>query len=180
MFIFISGFTLSYTYESDLRKVAKRVAKFAMIATTITIATMIFAPEEFVVFGIIHFFTIASFLSILFVKRERICLVLGLLLTIFGFYIQQFRFPFWHFLWLGFIPQGFRTLDYYPLLPWFGVMLLGIYFGKKIKLRASDYRGGFVSLLGRHSLAIYLLQHPIIVLLLHLYYQDILQSILRV
>lgn len=177
MFVFISGFTLSY---SKNRNFARRIAKFATIAIAITIATAIIAPEEFVIFGIIHFFALASFLAIFFVKREKICLLLGTILTILGFYIQQFRFPFWHLLWLGFIPQGFRTLDYYPLLPWFGVMLLGIYFGKKIKIRASDYKGGFVSFLGRHSLLVYLLQHPIIVLLLHLYYGDVLQSILRV
>ncbi|MFN3384216.1 MAG: heparan-alpha-glucosaminide N-acetyltransferase domain-containing protein, partial [Archaeoglobaceae archaeon] len=146
----------------------------------ITIATAIFAPNEFVVFGIIHFFAVASLIAIFFAKREKLCLILGISLTVLGFYIQQFRFPFWHLLWLGLIPEGFRTLDYYPLLPWFGIMLLGIYFGKKVTLEISDYKDSLVTFLGRHSLAVYLIQHPLIVLLLHLYYKDILQSILRV
>lgn len=180
MFIFISGFTLSYTSKNrDLSRTLRRVAKFALIATAITLATMLFAPDEFVVFGIIHFFALASLLAIFFVKRENVCLILGICLMLLGFYLQQFRFPFWHLFWLGLIPEGFRTLDYYPLLPWFGVMLLGIYFGNRIKLRAVNYRGGFVSFLGRHSLAIYLIQHPAIVLLLHIYYQDVLQSVLK-
>ncbi|MEM4455973.1 MAG: heparan-alpha-glucosaminide N-acetyltransferase [Archaeoglobaceae archaeon] len=183
MFIFISGFTLSYTHrDRTLFSVSKlrRIAKFAVIAIAITIATMMFAPDEFVVFGIIHFFAVASLLAMFFVKKEKVCLFLGVCLTILGFYIQQFRFPFWHLFWLGLIPEGFRTLDYYPLLPWFGVMLLGMYFGKKIRLRAVNYKENFVSFLGRHSLAIYLIQHPVIVLLLHLYYRDVLQSILKV
>lgn len=182
MFIFISGFTFGQVYENyiEKRKVIWRSAKFATIAIAITIATAIFAPDEFVVFGIIHFFAAASLLAVLFVKRERLCFFLGLCLTILGFYMQQFRFSFWHLFWLGVIPEGFRTLDYYPILPWFGVTLLGIYFGKKIKLSASNYKGSIVSFLGRHSLAIYLLQHPVIVLLLHFYYRDILQTILSV
>lgn len=183
MFIFISGFTLSYTYrERNLWSVAKlrRVLKFALIAIAITIVTAIFAPNEFVVFGIIHFFALASLIAIFFVKREKLCLILGISFTVLGFYIQQFRVPFWYLFWLGLIPEGFRTLDYYPLLPWFGVMLLGIYFGKKVTLKVSDYKDSLVSFLGRHSLAVYLIQHPVIVLLLHLYYQDILQSILKV
>lgn len=183
MFIFISGFTLGHLYREfgyKARKSLQRCAKFTSIAIVITVATIMFDPEKFVVFGIIHFFAVASLLSVLFVKKDRLCLVLGFILIIFGFYIQQFRFPFWHLLWLGMIPEGFRTLDYYPLLPWLGVLLLGIYFGKKVKLKPSEYKGGIVSILGRHSLAIYLLQHPIIVILLHLYYRDILQSIFRV
>ena len=64
------------------------------------------------------------------------------------------------------------TVDYFPLLPWFGVTLLGIaigdiiYCGDKRRFRIPDlskYKPAkFVSWIGRHSLEIYLLHQPII------------------
>ncbi len=176
MFIFISGFTMAKTLKGFN---PKRFLKFSAIALAITFVTFIFVPEEYVVFGIIHFFALASVIAVPFSRKPNLCLPIGVLITITGFYIQQFRFPFYHLLWLGIIPTNFRTLDYYPLLPWFGFMLIGIYFGKKVKLNASVYRGGIVSLLGRNSLKIYLLQHPIIILILQICYGDIISRALQ-
>uniref|UniRef100_A0A7J2TIZ1 DUF1624 domain-containing protein n=1 Tax=Archaeoglobus fulgidus TaxID=2234 RepID=A0A7J2TIZ1_ARCFL len=176
MFIFISGFTIGQTLKGFN---LKRFLKFSAIALAITAVTFIFTPEEFVIFGIIHFFALASILAVPFSRRPRICLIFGIKLVLIGIYIQQFRFPFYHFLWLGIVPEGFRTLDYYPLLPWFGFMLIGIYFGRKVKIKASNYKGGLVSFLGRNSLKIYLIQHPVILLILQILYGDIIFRVLR-
>ncbi|MCS7119040.1 MAG: heparan-alpha-glucosaminide N-acetyltransferase [Archaeoglobaceae archaeon] len=178
MFVFISGFTMSYAFKNELH-LLKRALKLATIAFSITTMTYILIPEKYVVFGIIHFFALSSLLVFPFIRKENLCIFFGMSFTLFGFYIQQFRFPINHFFWLGIVPEDFNTLDYYPLLPWFGILLLGIYTGKKVRLRKSQYRGGFVSFLGRHSLKIYLLQHPIIILLLHLYYGDILSRFIK-
>lgn len=177
MFIFISGFTMAQLMKKEINWI--RILKFSSIAAMITLITMFFVPEEFVSFGIMHFFAISSILAIFFVERERMSLILGITFIVIGFYLQQFRFPFEFLFWLGLIPKNFVTLDYYPLLPWFGVMLLGIYAGRKVRLNRSKYRGGIICYLGRNSLAIYLVQHPVIILILHAYYGDILQHFIK-
>ncbi|MEM1579141.1 MAG: heparan-alpha-glucosaminide N-acetyltransferase [Archaeoglobaceae archaeon] len=172
MFIFISGVTFTFSYKG-FRHALRRSAKFGAIALGITAATYLISAEEFVLFGIIHFFCLASLLAVFFAGKKKLSFLLGLSIAIFGFYIQQFRFQVAYFSWLGFIPEGFRTLDYYPIMPWFGVFLLGMTFGYRINLKIKNYRENLVSFLGRHSLIVYLIQHPIIVILLQLYYGDI-------
>lgn len=178
MFIFISGFTFSFAYKG-FKHALRRAAKFGVIAIGITIATYILSADEFVLFGIIHFFTLASLIAVFFAGKKNLSFLLGLAIAIFGFYIQQFRFQITYLSWLGLIPEGFRTLDYYPLMPWFGIFLLGMSFGYRINLKSKIYRENPINFLGRHSLMIYLIQHPIIVILLQLYYGDIFEILIE-
>ena len=78
----------------------------------------------------------------------------------------------------GFFPYGSATLDYYPLLPWFGVVLIGIFSGNMlyfnykrrfniIDLSKSKIIQGF-EYLGKRSLIIYVIHQPIIILILYL------------
>ena len=69
-----------------------------------------------------------------------------------------------------------QTEDYVPLLPWFGVVLLGLYAGPYLARLARQQQGvgesGLVQLLafgGRHSLVIYLLHQPLLLGVLSLY-----------
>jgi uncharacterized membrane protein len=155
--------------------------ELALIAGLITTSTYLFVREEFVVFGIIHFFALATFLSIPFSRRPILSLVTGVLLFSAGLYLQQIRVKTDTLLWLGLMPENFRTLDYYPLLPWFGVFLLGIsagHFHREFKSISLPLRDPVIKL-GRNSLKIYLIQHPVILLLLQLWYGDIFQTLLQ-
>jgi len=69
---------------------------------------------------------------------------------------------------LGFVPAGFYSSDYWPLLPWLFLFLLGTWLGQ-FRDRLPD---GFVSLrlpvfnlLGRHSLLVYLVHQPVLLVL---------------
>ena len=33
-------------------------------------------------------------------------------------------------LWLGFVPAGDQAVDYFPLIPWFGLVLIGLFLGR--------------------------------------------------
>jgi uncharacterized membrane protein len=93
-----------------------------------------------------------------------------------GFYLQEFRFDFSWLLWLGFIPKNFYTFDYWPILPWFGVTLIGIFFGNslykngrrnfKIKDLSNLSIVKVLAFLGRKSLTIYLIHQPLLILIL--------------
>ena len=97
------------------------------------------------------------------------CLVIGTLL-----YTVYFDFP-W-LLWLGFTPHNYYTLDYFPLLPWFGFVLLGIFVGSRL-YAGNERRFGLtvggdnravegLRYLGRRSLLIYFVHQPVIIAVL--------------
>jgi uncharacterized membrane protein len=77
--------------------------------------------------------------------------------------------------WLGLTPAGFASVDYFPLFPWFGVVLLGLYFSKlwyvegerKFKLPYELPKSNLMCFLGRNTLWIYLIHQPIFIAVLH-------------
>lgn len=76
---------------------------------------------------------------------------------------------------LGIYGPGFASVDYTPLFPWFGVVLFGMGAGELLygdgvrhftAPRLPDILVSPLSFLGRHSLLIYLVHQPVIILLL--------------
>ena len=67
---------------------------------------------------------------------------------------------------LGFPYPGFRSSDYFPILPWFFLYLTG-WFGNRIFLRHPSWQTAagthvpFLTALGRKSLWIYLIHQPV-------------------
>jgi uncharacterized membrane protein len=83
-----------------------------------------------------------------------------------------------HYLWskgfltlLGMPSPNFYSSDFFPLLPWFFLFLSGSFLGKIIKNQSDNTfmtksTIPLLGFLGRHSLTIYLMHIPIIVLTL--------------
>ena len=195
IFIFLVGISLylSYTraelggvYSNDADfffKYFKRGLWIFSLGLVITLATWIFIREEFIIFGILHFIGLAIILQYPFLKYNQkykyLNLVAGLVFIISGLYLISFTFNFNWLLWLGFIPQNLNTVDYFPLLPWLGVVSFGIFTGG---LLYRNYQRRFklpdltlhkpiriFTFLGRHSLIIYFIHQPILIVLLYLY-----------
>jgi uncharacterized membrane protein len=70
------------------------------------------------------------------------------------------------------MPHGFWTMDYWPLLPWFGLFLVGMFCGKLLypqgnrRFNIPEFTNPVTSaltLLGRHPLVIYLAQWPALI-----------------
>ncbi|NYB27215.1 MAG: DUF1624 domain-containing protein [Methanobacteriaceae archaeon] len=194
IFIFLVGVSLylSYTraellgiYSSGrdfFFKYLKRGLWIFSLGLVITLATWIFIRAEFIVFGILHFIGLAIILQYPFLKSNRnhkyLNLAAGLVFIVAGIYLAGFTFNFDWLLWLGFIPQNLVTVDYFPLLPWLGVVSLGIFVGS---ILYKDYRRKFAlpdlssyspietfCFLGRHSLVIYFIHQPILITLLYI------------
>lgn len=190
MFIFLVGLSLSLSYarttllnrnitEKELfLKYLKRGLKIFAYGLLITAVTYIFMGDGFIVFGILHFIGIAIILEYVFIKRKYINLFLGFAFIAAGIFLMSFRFDFYGLLWLGFIPNNFYTVDYFPLLPWLGIVSFGILLGNTLyekyvrQFKLPDLSSNLIvkisSFLGKHSLLIYLIHQPIIILLLFL------------
>jgi len=179
MFIFISGLSLTLFHSQNKgvhRKFFSRGLKIFGLGLLITVITYLTFPQAFIIFGILHFIGISIILGQFFLKFKRLNLFLGLILIALGFYLQNFSFDFPWLLWLGFMPQNFFTFDYWSVLPWFGVTLLGIFFGNllykngkrnfKIRNFSDSIIVNFIVFLGRNSLTIYLIHQPILVIIL--------------
>jgi len=182
MFISISGLSLTLSYAQTKnkieshKKISKRGLKIFGFGLLITAVTFVTFPEAFIIFGILHLIGFSMIFGQFFIRFKKLNLLLGLITILLGFYLQNFRFDFPWLLWLGFIPRNFYTFDYFPILPWFGVSLLGIFFGNifykngKRNFKIRDFSNSivvrFISFLGRNSLTIYLIHQPLLILLL--------------
>lgn len=76
-----------------------------------------------------------------------------------------------YWIWLGVIPRGFMTSDFFPLLPNLGYFLLGAVIGRMLyrkketlfpRANSKNFLIVGLSFLGRHSLEVYLLHQPIL------------------
>jgi uncharacterized membrane protein len=64
----------------------------------------------------------------IFLKLRYGNLLIGVLFIFLGIYLKGFVYNFYWLVWLGFRPIQFYAVDYFPLLPWFGVVLMEIFF----------------------------------------------------
>jgi uncharacterized membrane protein len=129
-----------------------------------------------VVFGILHLIGLSIILAYPFLRLRYANLLLGLSLIATGAYVQAQDFvaggvvgvllaP------LGVVPEGLFMPDYRPLLPWFGVVILGVFFGnaayllwrKKSPPSPTPRAAAPLAFLGRHTLLIYLVHQPILI-----------------
>lgn len=174
IFIFLVGvsMTLSYSHckNPNLSKYLYRGLKIFSWGLLITLITWIFLDRGFILFGVLHFIGIAIILAYFFLRFRVLNLILGIIIILVGTYLQVLAFNFPWLLWLGFVPYDFYTIDYFPILPWFGLVLVGLFFGKiiyphgKKRIRNVDNSlTRFFCLLGRRSLVIYLIHQPVLV-----------------
>jgi len=169
----------SLTKKDAQVRILLRGLKIFGIGLLITITTWLYLGEGFIIFGALHCIGISIVFSIPFLSFRVQNLILGSVFIILGLFLKTLTVDFYWLVWLGFKPTAFYTVDYYPLLPWFGVVLIGIFIGNtlypnlKRKYQLKDHSKfipiRFICFLGRHSLIIYLVHQPIIVGLFHLF-----------
>ncbi|MFP4142030.1 MAG: DUF1624 domain-containing protein [Candidatus Natronoplasma sp.] len=177
--------TLSYNRSKDVKSVKELRLKYVVRGVKIfswgllvTLFTYIFIGEDFIIFGVLHFIGVSIILAYPLVKYRYIPLILAFVCIISGFLISEIRVSFSWFLWLGFRPYSFSTVDYFPILPWFGVTLIGIFLGNTFYPQGErmtdlpDLKEFFIvrffSTLGKNSLKIYLLHQPVLLFFLYI------------
>lgn len=177
-FLFLVGVSLVLATRDgvDIRRYLRRLAMIVAAALLVSAGTWWLFGDRFVFFGVLHFIALVSVLGLLFVRAGWFSLMTGLALIVLGNVYQSPWFDEAGRRWIGLMTHKPGTEDYVPLLPWFGVVLLGIFAGPALQRlayrlqprRATAPLAG-LALAGRHSLLIYLLHQPLLMGALALY-----------
>ena len=174
LFILISGSCATLGRRSVRRGVI--VVLCGLVCTAVTYGMYRFgmAGQGLIIyFGVLHCLGTCMILWWLFKRLPTWLLaVLGVAMAVAGLYLQTRTFD--TGLWLmplGFMPDGFASSDYFPLLPNLGYFLLGgvlgrtLYHKKESLLPKVNERNPvlrFLQLCGKASLWIYLLHQPVL------------------
>lgn len=182
LFLLLVGISQSLAAYHELRwnRYLKRLALLVGCAGLVTLGSMVMFPKTLIFFGILHFIAVASILGLVTLRFYRFNLLAGVALTVAGVSVTSPWFDHPALQWIGLMTHKPLTEDYVPLLPWFGVVLIGQYLGKALfRLPAGARVLGWSSdrvfarllaLGGRHSLLVYMVHQPILFGLLYWYF----------
>ena len=189
LFLLLVGISLVLSYQQyniknkkypPFIKYFKRGLFLLIIALFITIVTWIYPHNGFIVFGVIHCIAISIILSYWFIPKPILALSVGGMIIILGILIRAFSTTNPYLFWLGITTPSFYTLDFFPLIPWLGVVFIGIFFGHHLylylekKYTKNQTQPKFtrpLTILGKHSLIIYLVHQPILFAILYLLFE---------
>jgi len=173
LFLWLVGISLVFGQARDAARFWPRWRQVAGSAVLISLVSWFMFGERFIYFGVLHFIAVAQCLGHWCLRRgwwRNPGWVMGLAIVLLltgglGFDAMN---PRW-LNWIGLAARKPMTEDYVPLLPWLGMVLLGIGSGMRWQARGrprldiapSPVSNG-LAWLGRHALAIYLLHQPVL------------------
>jgi len=177
-FLFLAGMGLWLAHGQGIRWPAfwRRWGKIAAAAALVSLATRIAMPDFWIFFGILHSIAVASLLGLVFLRLPGLVnLALGLAVVWAAWPLPpllEWQAPALRFLGLTTLPT--YTMDFEPLVPWFGPFLAGMGIARLIapvlpRLAQISPEGlGWLAWPGRHSLAVYLIHQPVLISLVWL------------
>ena len=189
-FILISGISSRLSHSNLKRGLKLLLIAISITAVTILILPLFDIPDEQIYFGILHFLAAAILLfALLRPLLDKIGAPAGIIISVMlyiftvdigtghvGFpRLLEFEIPSRFYLCKWLLPLGLpnftvNSADYFPILPWIFVFLVGTYIGiyaKEGRFPKFAYKSRVPAFqfLGRHSLLIYLVHQPILYLI---------------
>jgi len=178
IFLGLVGISLYIVFKRKSQEEFERIQlkRFLIIlfwAMIISLVTAVFLGQEFVRFGILHLIAVSILILSLIANYKWWQWVILLVLGALGFSFWCFPIEITNewFVEFGIYPQGFVSVDYFPLVPWLIVPLIGFmsakfwlglfrqvdsYFAFENKL------GSLIRGMGRKTLWVYLGHQPVL------------------
>ena len=162
--------------ENFKKKFLKRLFKLILISAVISVATFMLNQNSFIFFGILHFLSVCSIVSLVLIQIKH---SFHFLLIFFGAAIIStsgitFNLPFM-LSWLGLSSEIPVTNDFYPLFPWITFYFFGFWLGEVIQRKLNKKNDNFsmsinsvgvfwkfFGYLGQKALVVYILHQPIL------------------
>ena len=185
LFLLVAGISLAISHARAARHLAgwPLVKKFLVrgagifaCGLLVTAATWWYLQEGFVIFGILHLIGVAVMLSPLFFRFRTWNAAIGVVFILLGWVLATIPGPA-ALLVFGIHPAVFWSVDYTPIFPWMGLVLIGMAAGEYFypggerwweMPRLPAWAVAPLAFFGRHSLIIYLVHQPLILVALAL------------
>lgn len=164
-FLFLVGVSLVLARHQTVQRFWRRVGIIVACAGLVTLSSYLMFPQSFITFGVLHHIALASVLARALVNYPVLAANLGVLCLVLGNLLSHPVFNHPGLNWLGLMTHKPTTEDYVPLLPWFGVVALGIFAGHRFQSLNQFHFAGWalLSWLGRRSLLIYMIHQPLLI-----------------
>ena len=178
-FLLLVGVSLVLASRAGIspKRFWNRIALVGACAILVTVGSYVTFPKTFITFGILHCIVVSSILGWPLVRFPRAALMVGVVVIVAGVAIGVPLFDLPWLNWVGLMTHKPATEDYVPLLPWLGVVLVGISIGWwLLERRIHDLRQisraspKWLTWLGRHSLLVYMIHQPIMMGLLRVFH----------
>jgi uncharacterized membrane protein len=174
-FVFLAGISLSLSQQASTRSAVQRLLQLTLCAALVSLVTYVMFRERFIYFGVLHFFVVATLITRPLLRYPSALGVVGMLLLVAGaapgFDVMNPR----TLNWIGLASQKPFTEDYAPLIPWLGLLWVGVWVGTRWPVKAvlaSAHRAASATILqpiprglgflGQHSLIIYMVHQPLL------------------
>ncbi len=181
LFLFCAGFGQMLAWQAGQQwpRFWRRWVWIALGALLVSLGSWLMFPRSFIYFGVLHGMALMLIVARLTARWGLWCLIPAALALLapalaqgwLGDPVLASRFNAPTLNWLGLITQKPITEDYVPLLPWMGVVWIGVASASAWMRLGAPGQGGRLSggvaqplaWLGRRSLAFYMLHQPVLI-----------------
>ncbi len=169
-FLLLAGVSLVLAERSERGRARfwRHVGLIGACAIAVSAGSYLVFPKSYIWFGVLHAIALSLLLVRPLAAHPRVALAAGVAAIAIGNLWTSPAFDNRAWGWLGFATTKPVTEDYVPLLPWIGVVLIGVAAGHALVRHEFRAIALFARLppalawLGRHSLAVYMLHQPLL------------------
>ncbi len=180
-FVLLVGISLTVSYNRALQKEGGSQGLYwkffrrglLIFGTGLAMGTVLrYMGMGHIEFGVLHMIGVSIILSYPFLRFRWLNLLFVAILMPLSYYLKTIPTDTTAWVWLGITPPGYAPQDFFPLVHWFSVVLIGIFIGNSLypkglrQFSLRDYSAFFpfnlLGFLGKHSLVIYVIHQPIL------------------
>lgn len=175
LFCLTAGASLYWAHHKGIRwrALGIRQGQLALGALLLTVFSLLAYPDAWIFFGILHFFVVSLLVSLPWVKAPVLATVAGFALIMAERLNMPGTDPWIHRALQPVLNLPDGSIDRMYLLPWLGVVWMGIGLGHMpwLKTPAHLPKLDWLQWMGQHPLSLYLIHQPILFGLAWLLYQ---------
>jgi uncharacterized membrane protein len=182
-FLTLAGFSLVLAHQAGINwpSFRRRFALVAGAALLISLGTYFAMPRGFIFFGILHQIALGSLIGLAFLRLPSLLtLAAAAALIAAPHFLRNSIFDAPALWWVGLSSIDPPSNDYVPVLPWTGMVLVGVAVARLAAASgpfkalgqiqaAKTSPGKALSFLGRHSLPVYLIHQPLLIASIYLF-----------
>jgi uncharacterized membrane protein len=172
---------LAHSQKVNWPGFGKRFGMVVAAALAVSTATYFAMGQGFIFFGILHQIALGSMIGLAFVQLPAIVSILfGAIFLVLPMVFRHSMFDQSWLWWLGLSTTDPASSDYVPVMPWTGMILIGVALANvagqlgwlKYLAQQGSFKSGpgyWLSFAGLHSLAFYLVHQPMLIASLYLF-----------